>query len=191
MKKTVEKTIKKAIILISSAIMLVAAIFLFTFLAEYKNIEIEYVPDPLEAFYDAISSEYPLGVMEALSQFGTNTELGFRTSGSVAELAAADYLYEEMHNIGLQNVIKDRLIVDSWEFESAAAIEPGVGIFCRLQTPLLTIFTFEKMFGGLEKQYPEKSMTFCCFQNLSKNRLLNHFSHLSFACFLQLCFPFL
>ena len=77
-------------------------------------------PDPLELFYDSISEDYAKRVMEALSEFGTNPDLGFRTSGSVAELAAAEYLYHEMQDIGLKNVGRYEVAPDSWEFQKAA-----------------------------------------------------------------------
>ena len=72
----------------------------------------EDAPDPLEAFYASISSDYPFDITGALTQFGTNTDLGFRTSGSTAELAAAEYIYNEMVAIGLENVVMDELIAD-------------------------------------------------------------------------------
>lgn len=83
------------------------------------DVAAEYVPDPIELFYEAITLDYPADVMDALSGFGNSHNFGFRTAGSPAELAAAEYLYSEMLNIGLENVVKFSVTVDSWEFTKA------------------------------------------------------------------------
>lgn len=70
-------------------------------------------------FTKYIDVNYALGVMEKLISFQSNPELGYRTSGSAAEFAAADYLYQEMKRIGLKNVHKDVVTVDNFEFKHA------------------------------------------------------------------------
>ena len=91
-------------------------------------------PDPLGAFYGCVSTEYPLSVINQLSEYGTNAELGFRTAGSAAERAAAEYLYDEMRSIGLQNVAREKITVDSWEFTKAElAFEDGRGAVQRIE----------------------------------------------------------
>ena len=42
--------------------------------------------------------------------------LGYRTAGSDAEHAAADYLSEQMKSIGLNDVTKEAVTVDKWQF---------------------------------------------------------------------------
>ena len=44
---------------------------------------------------------------------------GFRTAGSDAEHRAADYLVEEFEKIGLEDVTKDAVTVDKWQFNEA------------------------------------------------------------------------
>ncbi len=82
--------------------------------------------DPYQAFYDCVDPAYSLGVMEKLRSFTTNDDLGFRTAGSSAELAAGDYLVSEFEAIGLANVHKDEVTVDKWEFKNADLTYQGV-----------------------------------------------------------------
>ena len=49
----------------------------------------------------------------------TNPVLGYRTAGSAAELETGELLAAEMRRIGLKNVHKDRIQLDSWEFRRA------------------------------------------------------------------------
>ena len=72
----------------------------------------------LDAFYDSINVDYAAYVANTLSQFGSNETLGFRMAGSEAELAAGHFLYQEFNSIGLKNVRKEKVIVDSWEFKN-------------------------------------------------------------------------
>ena len=73
----------------------------------------------LPEFTKYLDINYSLGVLEKLRTFKTNPVLGFRSSGSAAEFAAADYLYQEMKHIGLKNVHKDPVTVDNFEFKNA------------------------------------------------------------------------
>ena len=49
----------------------------------------------------------------------SNPKLGYRTAGSVAELATGDMLADTMRDIGFPKVYKDAITVDSWEFQKA------------------------------------------------------------------------
>jgi hypothetical protein len=49
-----------------------------------------------------------------------NGPLGFSNAGSTAEHQKADFLFQEMKRIGLQNVHKDPFPVDTWEFKGAS-----------------------------------------------------------------------
>ena len=50
----------------------------------------------LPEFTKYLDMNYPLDVIDKLISFQSNPDLGYRTSGSAAEFAAADYLYDEM-----------------------------------------------------------------------------------------------
>ena len=50
---------------------------------------------------------------------GTNPVLGFRTAGSGAEFEVGEMLAREMRDIGLSDVVKDRVEVDAWDFHHA------------------------------------------------------------------------
>lgn len=73
----------------------------------------------LPEFTKHLDLNYTLGVMEKLISFKSNPDLGYRTSGSAAEFAAADWLDDEMKRIGLKNVHKDPVTVDNFEFKRA------------------------------------------------------------------------
>ena len=62
---------------------------------------------------------YSLDVMDRLISYKSNPVLGYRSAGSAAEIAAADFLYEEMKRIGLKNVRKEPVTVDTFEFKNA------------------------------------------------------------------------
>ena len=70
-------------------------------------------------FSKHVDLNYTLGLMEKLISFKSNPDLGYRTSGSAAEIAAGDFLHEEMKRIGLKNVHKDAVVVDTFEFKRA------------------------------------------------------------------------
>ncbi len=76
--------------------------------------------DPeFQAFYDAIDVNYSENLMDDLLSFTTNDDLGFKTAGSEAELAAADYLAKEMESIGMKNVDKEEATIDTFTFKNA------------------------------------------------------------------------
>ncbi|MDY3052057.1 MAG: M28 family peptidase [Ndongobacter sp.] len=73
----------------------------------------------LPKFTQYLDMSYSLSVMDKLIGFQSNPELGYRTSGSAAEFAAADYLYGEMKRIGMSRVRKEAVRVDNFEFKRA------------------------------------------------------------------------
>lgn len=105
------------------SVLLLSLILLVGLLSGYgcTSKEIEKT-DVFSAYYNAIDTEYAMGVIEALTAFGSNSDLGFCTSGSFAEIAASDYLLGEMQEIGLKNVRKEQVIVDTWTFTNAELI---------------------------------------------------------------------
>ena len=76
--------------------------------------------EDLDIFYDKINVEYATYVATTLANFGSNEELGFRTAGSQAETEASNFIFQEFINIGLQNVRKEQVNIDSWDFKNAA-----------------------------------------------------------------------
>lgn len=73
----------------------------------------------LPEFTKYLDMQYSLGIIEKLISFQSNPDLGYRTSGSAAEFAAADFLHGEMKRIGLKNVHKEAVTVDNFEFKRA------------------------------------------------------------------------
>ena len=70
-------------------------------------------------FVKHIDTDYSLYVIEELRKFGSNPDLGFRTSGSEAEKKAADFILSEYEKIGLVNCRKEKVTVDTFEFKRA------------------------------------------------------------------------
>ena len=76
----------------------------------------------VEDYVNAIDMDYAYQLTETLSTDTSmhDNALGFRTSGSEAENKAAEFIAEEMENIGLQNVTMDPITVDKWQFNGAS-----------------------------------------------------------------------
>ena len=72
-----------------------------------------------QADLDKVDVDYSYELTKKLTEFKTNEKLGYRTAGSEAEIAAGEMLKEEMEKIGLQNVTKDAITLDTWTFEKA------------------------------------------------------------------------
>ncbi len=70
-------------------------------------------------FLKAIDVPYSYSLAKRMEEIKSNPALGFRTAGSAAELATGEMLKKEMISIGLSGVRKDRICLDSWEFEKA------------------------------------------------------------------------
>lgn len=73
----------------------------------------------IDKYYDAVDVGFSRQVITDLMSFESCKGAGFRLAGSSSELAAADYLYKTFKSIGLQNVRKDEVTVDSFEFRGA------------------------------------------------------------------------
>ena len=72
----------------------------------------------MENYLQKVDSDYGFSVAKKLISF-RNTEKGFRLAGTRAENEAADWIAEEMKSIGLQEVTKESLRADSWDFREA------------------------------------------------------------------------
>lgn len=62
---------------------------------------------------------YSYRLAKKMEEFKSNPVLGYRTAGSKAEFDTGEFLKEEMKRIGLSDIHKDELCLDSWEFEKA------------------------------------------------------------------------
>lgn len=70
-------------------------------------------------YLEAVDIEYSYGLAKKMEEIRSNPVLGYRTAGSEAELATGEMLKKEMEKIGLQDIHKDELCLDSWEFRKA------------------------------------------------------------------------
>ena len=100
----------------------------------------------LKSYLEHVDSEYGYDIAKSLLRFKT-TEDGFRNAGTKAENDAADWITEEMKNIGLSNVTKESFDVDAWEFHGASV---------EIVDPENTGYTMKAgSFAGLEGTTPE------------------------------------
>lgn len=76
-------------------------------------------PEDFQAFLDALDVDFSSEVDKTVSEQGDDPALGFRSAGSPAEKATADYIEKTMKEIGLQNVTVDKTDVDGWTFNGA------------------------------------------------------------------------
>lgn len=74
-----------------------------------------------EKYIQEVDSDYGFAVAKKLLEFKTNP-YGFRLAGTPAENEAADWIAQEMKDIGLQEVAKVGFPVDAWEFKGAQVI---------------------------------------------------------------------
>ena len=72
-----------------------------------------------DKFLNKVDEHYAYEFAKSLEQFKTNDKLGYRTAGSEAELQTGEHIQKEMKKLGLQEVTKDEITVDSWTFEKA------------------------------------------------------------------------
>ena len=105
------KTMKKLSLVLAAAMLI--AMFAFTGCGKSDG------DSDLNAFYESVDADYSYDVMQKLISFQTNEDLGFRTAGSAAEKEAAEYIEDEMKAIGLENVNKEPVTVDSFTFKNA------------------------------------------------------------------------
>ncbi len=72
-----------------------------------------------EKLLKTLDVKYSYRLAKRMEEKKTNPVLGYRTAGSWAELATGEMLKKEMEEIGLSDVRKDEISVDSWEFQKA------------------------------------------------------------------------
>ena len=87
-----------------------------------------------EKLLKALDIKYSYRLAKRMEEKKTNPLLGYRTAGSWAEIETGDMLKAEMEEIGLSEVRKDEITVDSWDFQKAELeFEDGDGITRKFQ----------------------------------------------------------
>lgn len=86
--------------------------------------------DEVESFYDAVDTEYGynLACELAYNEDYWDNSLGWRTAGSDAEHACADFLYKEMNEIGLADVQKVGTSCDKFQSNDSSLTIEGTKI---------------------------------------------------------------
>lgn len=84
----------------------------------------------VQSYIDSVDQEYAYNIAETLAydEKYLSNELGWRTAGSDAEHAAADYLASEMEGLGLAEIEKVPVTVDKWQFNDASLTIEGTDI---------------------------------------------------------------
>lgn len=82
--------------------------------AEQTNLD-----ETQQSILEKLDVEYSYDLAVKLTEIKSNKDLGYRTAGSPAELAAGDMLAAEMEAIGLKEVTKDEITLDTWTFDHA------------------------------------------------------------------------
>ncbi|WP_172370822.1 M28 family peptidase [Sporosarcina jiandibaonis] len=70
-------------------------------------------------YLSKVDVDYAYNFAKSLEEFKTNEKLGYRTAGSQAEIQTGNHIFDEMKEIGLSEVTRDEITVDTWEFEKA------------------------------------------------------------------------
>ena len=85
-----------------------------------------------ETYLKAVDIGYSYRLAKKMEEFKSNPVLGYRTAGSKAEFDTGEFLKAEMERIGLSDIHKDELCLDSWEFGKTSGQECGdSGIYRR------------------------------------------------------------
>lgn len=103
----------------------------FTACGSSKSIQSDLsMADDVQKYVDAIDIEYAYDLTEKLAydEEFWDCELGWRTAGSDAEHKCADFLAEEMKNIGLTDVEKIATTVDKFQFNDSSFTMEGTDI---------------------------------------------------------------
>lgn len=81
----------------------------------------------VNSYIEKVDSQYAYNIAKTLAYDDKylSNKLGFRTAGSDAEHAAADYLANMMKGLGLEQVEKVPVEVDQWQFNSASLTVEG------------------------------------------------------------------
>ncbi|MBS4960538.1 MAG: M28 family peptidase [Clostridiales bacterium] len=66
---------------------------------------------------ELVDPKFALSMMEKISSFGDNPDIGNRSAGSPAEQQVSDLVYQTFQEIGLENVTMEEFSCDNWTFE--------------------------------------------------------------------------
>jgi Iap family predicted aminopeptidase len=95
-----------------------------------------------EEFARCIDTSYSYHLAKKMEKNKSNKVLGYRTAGSLAEFQTGELLVREMKALGLSEVTKNEIILDSWEFRQAKM---------KLETSENITYQFE--LGGYQTQF--------------------------------------
>ncbi len=86
--------------------------------------------EDVEKYLENVDQQYAYDIAETLGydEKYLDNEMGFRTAGSDAEHAAADYLVSEMEKLGLEEIEKVPVTVDKWQFNDASFTIEGTDV---------------------------------------------------------------
>ncbi len=73
-----------------------------------------------------LDMEYAEEIIEEVCAMG-DSALGFRGAGGPADHEVADYIVKEMRKIGLDDIAKEAVPLNAWEFREAYLDVPGIG----------------------------------------------------------------
>lgn len=85
----------------------------------YEKLNTSNLSEAEQRFVEAVDSDFGYNIAIQLTKFKA-TDAGFRLAGTDVENEAADWIVEEMNKIGLHNVTKASVPVDSWDFREAS-----------------------------------------------------------------------
>lgn len=91
------------------------------------------LPSEYRKYLNSVDSDYGFKIAVKLTEFKTTTD-GFRLAGTFAESAAADWIVKEMKRIGLEEVTKESISVDAWDFrEASVVVRSSDGMECMMK----------------------------------------------------------
>lgn len=99
--------------------------------AEEAASDLKNIRDAITALTENNAESYAYDIAYTLaydSELQSTEEHGWRMSGSEAEHKAADYIAEQMNSIGLEEVEKVPITVDSWEFKGGSLTIEGTDL---------------------------------------------------------------
>lgn len=111
---------KKKIIFFPILLLVILAMIFTTSCSSTSDLSMQQDVDKmLEITGEATDEAEDIAYKLAYDMDLADDDTGFRTAGSDAEHRAADYLAEEFEKIGLEDVSKDAVTVDKWQFNEA------------------------------------------------------------------------
>lgn len=69
-----------------------------------------------------IDTGYSYSLVKRMEKYRISPVLGYRAAGLRAEFETGEMLVREIESLGFSDMHKDRICVDSWEFEKATMV---------------------------------------------------------------------